>query len=332
MSTLVEETIRPTHLMTDDRLLYAADVRRLMLSKSDFVMVDCPACNSNSCEQEFEKDGFAFVTCRDCLTLYINPRPTFEMLTDFYVNSQSVKYWNEKVFPASEGSRREGIFVPRAKRVAALCQKHGAGFESLLDVGAGFGTFCEEISKLHTFKNVIAVEPSPGLAETCRQKGLQVIEKTIEGVQLDNVNVITNFELIEHLYCPRDFIMSCQSVLPAGGLLILTTPNVMGFDLVTLRERSDNVCGPSHLNYFHPRSLAELLGSCGFDIIEIATPGMLDAEIVRKMVLSGRYDISGIPFLRQVLIDNWTECGVAFQAFLASNNLSSHLWMVAKRQ
>lgn len=35
----------------------------------------------------------------------------------------------------------------------------------LIDVGAGFGTFCEEVSKLRFFDKVVAIEPSRGLAE-----------------------------------------------------------------------------------------------------------------------------------------------------------------------
>jgi 2-polyprenyl-3-methyl-5-hydroxy-6-metoxy-1,4-benzoquinol methylase len=330
MLTLLEEAIRPKHLMTEGSSLHAGDVERLMLKQSDFVRVHCPACNSNVPVPAFSKDGFSFVTCGDCLTLYVNPRPTREMLSDFYVSSKSVKHWNDRVFPASERTRRESIFVPRAKRVAELSRKYEAGLETLLDVGAGFGTFCEEVSKLNIFKNVIAVEPSPDLAETCRTKGINVIEKSIEEVRLDHVSVITSFELIEHLYCPSDFIADCHRVLPPGGLLIVTTPNIMGFDLVTLGKCSDNICGPNHLNYFHPTSLARLFQACGFEIVEIATPGMLDAEIVRHKVLSGECEISLMPFLKQVLIDNWEECGVAFQAFLASHKLSSHQWIVAK--
>jgi hypothetical protein len=47
--------------------------------------------------------------------------------------------------------------------------------------------------------------------------------------------------------------------------------------------------------------------------------------------LAGKLDISTCPFLKNVLIDQWEAKGDIFQRFLAENNLSSHLWIVAKK-
>jgi 2-polyprenyl-3-methyl-5-hydroxy-6-metoxy-1,4-benzoquinol methylase len=253
------------------------------------------------------------------------------MLSNYYNTSESWKFWNDYIFPSSEETRREKIFIPRVKRVIDLCRANNVKNELLLDVGAGFGTFCEEIIKLDYFKKVIAVEPTPDLAESCRRKGISVIELPIEKVSMETVDLITNFELIEHLFCPKDFLISCNRALSNNGLLILTTPNIKGFDLLLLEELSDNVGGPNHLNYFHPDSLKILFKNTGFNIIEILTPGKLDAELVRKKVLSGVFDISNNKFLKQILIDGWGSLSKKFQEFLALNNLSSHLWVVAKK-
>jgi SAM-dependent methyltransferase len=170
------------------------------------------------------------------------------------------------------------------------------------------------------------------LAQTCRNKGLDVICSTAEEAGLGHVDVITNFELLEHLYRPKDFLTSCRDLLPTGGLLILTTPNIKGFDLAMLGKLSNNIGGPNHLNYFHPDSLSSLLQSTGFEIIEVMTPGKLDAELVRKKVLTGELDISGQQFLKQILIDCWEAVGEGFQRFLSENKLSSHMWMVARKK
>jgi len=326
-----EENIRPDHLMRENARLHVEDVQQLMTRRNEFVEIPCPACESNSYQVVFEKDAFTFVRCTKCQTIFINPRPTFEMLAEFYATSKSIKHWNDKIFPSSEDSRRSQIFAPRAKRVVELCKKHNIVTKVLLDVGAGFGTFCEEVKKLAVFDKVIAVEPSHDLAETCRRKGLDVIEKPIEKVDLEEVDVITNFELIEHLYWPKDFLLACGETLPRGGLLVLTTPNIKGFDLLVLGKLSDNIGGPNHLNYFHSESLSVLLQHCGFEVIEVITPGKLDAGLVRKKILSDELDVSSRPFLKYVLIEQWETTGEAFQRFLADNGLSSHLWMVARK-
>jgi 2-polyprenyl-3-methyl-5-hydroxy-6-metoxy-1,4-benzoquinol methylase len=281
----------------------------------------------------FKKFGFIFVECDDCKTVYINPRPTPKILDDYYSTSKNYWYWNKFIFPASEDARREKIFRPRVEQVLSLCRKYNVKTGTLLEVGAGFGTFCEELSKTGTFSKIIAIEPTPDLAETCRKKGVQVIEKPVEKVRLDNetIDVIVSFEVIEHLFSPRDFIGHCASLLAPGGILVLSCPNIEGFDITVLKEKSDSI-DVEHLNYFTPSSLSHLVSSFGFTILEISTPGKLDAEIVRKKAVSGEFSLKNQPFLQRLLIDKWEATGSAFQQFLADNNLSSHLWLIGRKQ
>jgi len=326
-----EENIRPAKLTEKLMLLIEKDRKKILKLKKKFVRVDCPACQSKNHKTVFKKEGFTFFSCQSCETLFINPRPTVAILSDYYAGAESLKYWNDKVFPVSEKARRLEIFAPRARKVAELCRLHNAKTNMLLDVGAGFGTFCEEIKKLSLFKEVVAVEPAHELAETCRRKGIKVIEKPIEEVKSGKVSVITNFELIEHLFCPEDFLKSCAKILPKGGLLITTTPNVKGFDFLVMGKLTDNLGGPNHLNYFHIESLARLLKKCGFRVVESLTPGKLDAEIVRKRMLDGTLDTRENRFLEYVLVDRWEDYKDSFQKFLADNRLSSHMLIVAKK-
>ena len=60
--------------------------------------------------------------------------------------------------------------------------------------------------------------------------------------------------------------------------------------------------------------------------------GRLDAELVRDAVLAGKLDLSGNPFLKKVLLDEWERLGGPFQAFLAANGLSGHLRILASRR
>ena len=159
-----------------------------------------------------------------------------------------------------------------------------------------------------------------------------MIESPIEHVELEpgSVDVVASFETIEHLFSPRELVERCAALLAPSGLLVLTCPNSKGFDLLVLRELSETVDN-EHLNYFHPRSLAALVESCGLEVLETLTPGELDAELVRKHVLDGSLDVERQPFLRHVLVEEWDATGERFQRFLAEAGLSSHLWLVARK-
>ena len=330
--TFRETDIRPDHLMDGQADRFASDLRRLLEHKQEFVSVACPACGADSASPAFQKYELSYSVCSECQTMYVSPRPTPALLDDYYSKSENYSYWNKYIFPASEDTRREKIFRPRARRIIEICQRHRLNMGTVLEVGAGFGTFCEEIKRLEAFQEVIAVEPTPDLAQSCRNRGLEVIESPIEHVKLDGrtIDLIVSFEVIEHLFNPSQFMEKCWSLLPVGGLLVLTCPNVKGFDILTLGELSSAV-DSEHLNYFHPSSLSMLLESKGFEVLEVQTPGQLDAELVRKSALAGEIDLQKQKFLQHVLIDEWDRLGRKFQAFLAVNQLSSHMWLASRK-
>jgi 2-polyprenyl-3-methyl-5-hydroxy-6-metoxy-1,4-benzoquinol methylase len=264
--------------------------------------------------------------------MYVSPRPTPAILRRFYETSETYAYWSSHVFPASEDARRERIFRPRAERLAELCSRLAPDAAELLEVGAGFGTFCDEARRTGRFSRVVAVEPAPDLAAACRARGVEVIEAPIEAAELDGqaFDVIASFEVIEHLFSPLDLVRRCATLLRPGGLLVLTCPNVKGFDVAVMGPASDTV-DHEHLNYFHAASLSHLAGRAGLETVETSTPGKLDLELVRKKALDGGLELADQPFVRTLALERFDEVGDAFQRFLAEHGLSSHMWFVARR-
>ena len=328
------DDIRPEELVKENYRLYVKDVEWLMERRNEFVIVACPACGDDQgfpLIPEFVKDGFAHRRCVKCGTLFISPRPTRAMLLDYYKNAESIRHWGKCLHPATEDYRRSRIDLPRAAAVSADCLEYGIPRGTLVDLGAGFGTFAE-LARRHFFHRVVAVEPSPPLAASCRARGLEVLEATAEELHIDGANVVTAFELIEHLFDPRDLVDAVKRALVPCGLLILTTPDVEGFDLATLGALSDNIGGPNHLQFFTAAGMRVLLEGAGFEVLEVTTPGKLDAELVRAKALSGELDLSHQPFLREVLVDRWDDLGAPFQRFLEDNGLSSHMRVVALRR
>ena len=330
---LTEQEIRPVQLMAKQRIAALTDVGRILSRYEEFVCVPCPACGAEDSKAKFEKNSISYVNCRVCQTLYVNPRPSPDVLEWFYRGSPNYAYWNNVVFPASEAARLQKIFVPRVDQLLELCRKYSVETKAILEVGAGFGTFCSEVKARNVFSRVVAVEPTPDLAETCRKRGLEILEQPIEQIELDHTalfDVVASFEVIEHLFAPIDFIGHMARLLKPGGLLILTCPNGQGFDIETLGTASNTV-DHEHLNYFNPSSLSKLLTNCGLEVLKSFTSGKLDAELVRNKILAGEFDVSTQPFLKNILVDNWEQFGQSFQEFLVQHGLSSNMWMAARK-
>jgi SAM-dependent methyltransferase len=327
---LSETEIFPLDLLQGQEDAFARDIKRLQARVDEFVNVPCPACGLNDNVPTLEKYNFAYVTCNKCHTLYMTPRPSPEVMDSYYSNSENYQYWAKYVFPASENARREKLHKPRLKQVWDYCQRFNISPDILVEVGPGFGTFLEVARQSKTFQRVIGIEPTPEMAQACRERGVEVIEKRIEDVtnEVQSATIVSAFEVIEHLFEPRLFLEQCRRLVKPGGLLVLTCPNGQGFDISLLGSLSWAI-DPEHVNLFNPTSLSLLVEQCGFDVLEVTTPGRLDAEFVRMAIQDGTFDISHDPFLKRILIDEWERLGWPFQQFLAENGLSSHMWLVA---
>lgn len=330
---LSESELCPDDLLAGQEAAFARDIERLHQRISEFVEVDCPACGGTSSESKFEKFGFSFRSCSVCATIYMSPRPSPEVMADYYANSENYAYWAKYIFPASEATRREKIHKPWLDRVIGYCDRFEVPRGTLLEVGPGFGTFAEVTTSSGAFAEVIAIEPTPEMAAACRMRGVHVIEKRVEDVADDirAVDVVVCFEVIEHLFDPAKFVLQCAALICPGGLLVLSCPNGLGFDIFMLGSKALAV-DAEHVNLFNPDSLSHLLDRAGFDVLEASTPGRLDAELVRDAVMMGDFDISSDPFLKRIMIDDWDRLGWPFQQFLAANNLSSHMWVAARRR
>jgi 2-polyprenyl-3-methyl-5-hydroxy-6-metoxy-1,4-benzoquinol methylase len=170
------------------------------------------------------------------------------------------------------------------------------------------------------------------LAEICRGKGIEIMEEVIEKVRLpENADVIANFEVIEHLFNPREFMDACFKLLKPGGFFILTCPNIAGFETQTLKQHSDTI-DHEHINYFSPSSLSQLAKCLGFEVLKVHTPGVLDVDIVyERLKDTTKAPVTIDPFLRKLVMDSGQETRDAFQQFLTQNALSSNMMMVCRR-
>lgn len=327
---LHEEDIRPAELMKRKASAVAADKSFLRERRADFVEVHCPACDHQASLPWAEKEGVHYRECSRCGTLFTSPRPTEAILAQFYAESENYAFWNSHIFPATDTVRRERILRPRAARLAQCCRSAHVQTRTLLEIGAAFGSFCSEVQALDLFDEIVALEPTPDLAQTCRDRGFRVFEFPVEKVDDTHIaDVVVAFEVLEHLFSPRKFVVQACRLLRPGGLLIVSCPNAHGFDTLTLGTLSGTF-DHEHLNFFHPQSIRELLGSAGLEVLQIDTPGQLDADLVRQAAIRGEIDLSGQPFLQHILLRDWETHAPSFQRYLVESGLSSHMWAVAR--
>lgn len=324
--------IRPDDLQAAFRIELKKDFDMLRSWRSQFVEVDCPACGSRHRSKVYTYEGFDFQRCDECRTQYMSPRPTSELLAKYYSISANYAFFAEHFYPATKETRRQRIFAPRADRVRALCEERGLKGGTFIEVGAGYGIFCEELNKIGLFDRVLAIEPGAALAEACRQAGVEVLEKAYEEVSPDvQADVVAMFEVIEHLFSPSDFLAWAFKTLRPGGAIILTCPNIEGLDTLLLGEHASAV-DPHHLNYFLPASITRLLEGHGFQDVDILCPGLLDVDLLRRAFAEGKIAEAQLgPFLTKIMKDDDPRVDGLFQSFLQDAKLSSNMMAIARK-
>jgi SAM-dependent methyltransferase len=331
LSVMKESDIRPADVFSEYLRLSALDAESYF-SSGDRQPVSCVACGSASSRPAFRKNGFDYVECQVCRTLYLSPRPRLSEFEKFYNDSPSSEFWAKKFFPALMGIRRELIFVPRAQRIHGICKERGIRAGTVVDVGAGHGIFLEEWRNLEPQSRVCAIEPGRELANVCRGKGIEVLEVLAEQAQEweGRADLLICFEVIEHAHDPLAFVRSLCKLVKPGGAAIVSGLGVDGYDIQVLWEHSKSVSPPHHINFMSVQGYETLFRRAGFSQVEVTTPGKLDVDIVRNTLTQDPALLEGRHF-EKTLLSRGPEALSEFQAFLAKHRMSSHVWTIASR-
>ncbi len=316
-----EEDIRPKHIFDHFLQLAGQDVEKYF-SDAPRRSINCPVC---SCEGKgiFNKKGFNYMECERCLTWYVSPRPDGASFSKYYRESESVKYWATTFYQATSEARRKHLWKPKVQRLLRQMRDMDVSGHRVLDIGGGYGIFAEEVQKKHD-PGVHVIEPSPALAQVCRGKGLPVIEAFLEDLDSSLLpqgpSVFVSFELFEHLHDPAVFLDCLARLMGPGDLFMFTTLSGTGLDIRVLGAESKAVSPPHHLNFFNPRSIRQLLGSRGYEVLDVQTPGLLDLDI-----LWNQKDSVADAFWRAYLQQSTESDRETLQKVISNQGWSSHM-------
>jgi ubiquinone/menaquinone biosynthesis C-methylase UbiE len=197
------------------------------------------------------------VRCRRCGLVYTDPRPEDEGILQTYQAVEDPLYVEER-----EG--RVLTFEHHLKPLERLTGEPDG--RPLLDVGAYTGVFVE-IATEHGWQ-AWGLEPSRWAVEQARSRGHKMVQGTLETASLPSghFDVVTMWDVIEHLTDPRDALRRAHRLLVPGGLLVVHT-----IDIESLFAR---LLGPRwpwlmemHIYYFSRSTLRAMLERCGFRVL-----------------------------------------------------------------
>lgn len=233
---------------------------------------------SNLSGVDVRRAGLGVAICPDCGHEFIQPVPQAPFLAAYYASYMS------KAKSGFYRERAEGDiparFRQRYERWLTILERSLGRKARLLDVGAGLGMFLR-LAREKGFE-VVGVEPNGEAAECLRKNfDIPVVNGLFEDVSLDEqVDIITMWDLLEHLANPRAALRKAAGLIHDKGLLVLEIParDSLLHYLAKFLYRASNgkirrplylVCGVHHLHYFSEADITRLLDETGFKIQEV---------------------------------------------------------------
>ncbi|MEK6233507.1 MAG: class I SAM-dependent methyltransferase [Planctomycetales bacterium] len=97
----------------------------------------------------------------------------------------------------------------------------------MLDIGCGRGALMKYASRYY---DCVGLDPSPAAAAAVAEKGLPIIQDTIENADLEDASydVVTMDSVIEHVLDPVETLEKIHRILKPGGVVAMKTPKFDG--------------------------------------------------------------------------------------------------------
>ena len=144
----------------------------------------------------------------------------------------------------------------------------------ILDVGCGIGYFLE-VAKERGWE-VYGTEFTDEAIQICSSKGINMQKGILStrNYQSEEYDIITSFEVIEHINNPIEELTNFHALLRKGGLVYVTTPNFNSLVRYRLKSDYNVICYPEHLSYYTPKTLKNVFSSVGFSSNIIQSTGI----------------------------------------------------------
>jgi 2-polyprenyl-3-methyl-5-hydroxy-6-metoxy-1,4-benzoquinol methylase len=230
--------------------------------------IACNLCGSTDTQPFCPSNGLSLVQCQNCGLVYVSPRPDPAELyalygETYFQNDESgvVGYSN---YIADEANIRRTA----GRRLARLERYVRPG--RLLDIGCAVGFFLDEARQRGWA--VEGLDVSNFAVEYARQR-FNLDARAGSFTELDHepgaYDLVTMWDVIEHVPDPKAYIERAAALLRQGGVLALATPDI---DSLPARLTGDRWVGyklsEEHVYYFSRRTLARMLEAAGFEVLD----------------------------------------------------------------
>jgi len=227
----------------------------------------CPICEAPGAQEWLRapdrlhgrQENYYLVRCPACSLVWLNHPPKPADMHLHYTDA-----YHKLISAAGENPARWAF------RKEALAQYMHSG--TLLDLGCSSGSFLE-FMRSESLK-LYGIEMSADGARTAEERTqAQVFVGNILDAPFpkESFDVITCFDVLEHLYEPRRVMARVAEWLKPGGIFYVLVPNVDSAEARVFGSYWHGLEMPRHLFHYSPESLKFLAESAGLFEVSVET-------------------------------------------------------------
>jgi 2-polyprenyl-3-methyl-5-hydroxy-6-metoxy-1,4-benzoquinol methylase len=212
--------------------------------------INCPLCCTHKTKVFIPFPEIPVVQCCNCGFIYSSKILSTKDLSSYYEhNFGSERQLQGQTVNASVNS----------KALAKLVDFKT--INRILDVGTGYGFLLRDLCKLHQL-DATGVELSHQEAEYAQNiLNLNVIDSSLSnsGLSKNSYDLVTSFEVLEHITHPIEFIHEMTEYVKPGGHLLIMTDNFEGRMAKSLGAAFPKWIPHTHISHFSANTLRKTL-------------------------------------------------------------------------
>jgi SAM-dependent methyltransferase len=269
----------------------------------------CVVCCSPGCQEAAAKNGYRYVRCQACGATFLHPMPSMETCAQQY---QGGDYFAGSEVGYHDYAAIHKALAPRFRRRLRVLGEQRPRLGKLLDMGCADGLFLRLAQDMGW--EVAGVEIASDMACRVSQDLGVPVYANLDEAPAASFDVVTLWEVLEHLPDPSATLRQVRRRLRPGGILALSTPNAAHWQAIQQPETWHAYIPPAHVILYTPIALQHVLQEAGLQILSLRQaaplpplPGWLQKASAR--LAQGLADGNARPWLLALLL--WRVVRVA---------------------
>jgi 2-polyprenyl-3-methyl-5-hydroxy-6-metoxy-1,4-benzoquinol methylase len=221
--------------------------------------INCPLCNSNSVKDKFNKQGLSYLKCSECRFTFLqnSDNPNFQNILDDFEGAY-IDYL--KASPADK--KNHSSLLKWIRKYTTNVAPH------ILDVGSGSGKWINYLTQqgFVTF----GLEPSVTLYNHFLANNNSFEFTTVNNYIRNNpekkFDIITVFDVLEHIKDPVEFLSGIASLMHPASLLFISTPDISSLHRKLTGKRW-HYFNKYHFSYFSKITLTQAADKAGLHLL-----------------------------------------------------------------